>query len=311
MTLAALRPAALVFSRGDLWPVLVSQTQRLGIPVVVVGGVVRERSRRLAWPTRALLQPMHANLRAVGAVSAEDAGRWRALGVPQQAILVTGDPRHDWALERPTTLGAMRELLAWRGTGSRIVVAGSVEPEDEGPLLEAMTILKNTGEAPRFVLVPHEPGLETVHRLMERLAVLGIPAAAWPGGPVGAGTEAVVVNARGVLADLYLLADVALVGGGCSRGGTHSVVEPAAYGVPVMFGAPAQPRADELALLKAGGGVALPVERAGVMLAAMCRQWLGDGGDQGRAAGLAARRTLGAGAASLSADLVRRAAGLV
>ena len=46
----------------------------------------------------------------------------------------------------------------------------------------------------------------------------------------------VVVDRTGVLGELYALADAAFVGGGFHAAGLHSVLEPAAYGVPVAFG---------------------------------------------------------------------------
>ena len=49
-------------------------------------------------------------------------------------------------------------------------------------------------------------------------------------------TDVVLVDRVGVLGDLYALADVAFVGGGFHNAGLHSVLEPAAFGVPVLFG---------------------------------------------------------------------------
>ena len=45
-----------------------------------------------------------------------------------------------------------------------------------------------------------------------------------------------LVDRVGVLGDLYALADVAFVGGGFHAAGLHSVLEPAAFGAPVVFG---------------------------------------------------------------------------
>lgn len=45
-----------------------------------------------------------------------------------------------------------------------------------------------------------------------------------------------LVDGVGMLGDLYALADVAYVGGGFHGAGLHSVLEPAAFGVPVFFG---------------------------------------------------------------------------
>ncbi len=100
-TLDALRPDLLLLSRGDLWPELVRQVQARGVPVAVTGGIVRSRSGRLRWPARAVLRPACRRLAYVGAVTDGDAERWRRLGVLEDRVEVTGDPRHDQLIERP------------------------------------------------------------------------------------------------------------------------------------------------------------------------------------------------------------------
>jgi len=54
--------------------------------------------------------------------------------------------------------------------------------------------------------------------------------------PEGDPPGPLVVDAVGLLAGLYLEADLALVGGAFDATGLHSVIEPAAAGIPVLFG---------------------------------------------------------------------------
>ncbi|CAN5874936.1 hypothetical protein BH23GEM5_BH23GEM5_22800 [soil metagenome] len=62
-----------------------------------------------------------------------------------------------------------------------------------------------------------------------------------------------LVDRVGVLGDLYAVADLAYVGGGWGTAGLHSVLEPAAFGAPVLFG-PRHANAREAAeLIEAGG----------------------------------------------------------
>jgi 3-deoxy-D-manno-octulosonic-acid transferase len=62
-----------------------------------------------------------------------------------------------------------------------------------------------------------------------------------------------LVDRVGILGDLYALADLAYVGGGFGTAGLHSVLEPAAFGAPVLFG-PRHANAREAAELVAVGG---------------------------------------------------------
>jgi len=109
------------------------------------------------------------------------------------------------------------------------------------------------------VLAPHAPNPDHLAGISQLAARLGLPR------PVRlsqleqtATAQVIVVDRVGILADLYALADVALVGGGYHRAGLHSVLEPAAFGVPVVIGPHWQMSRDAALLLERGGAVALP-----------------------------------------------------
>jgi len=101
------------------------------------------------------------------------------------------------------------------------------------------------------------------------------------------------------------VADVAYVGGGYHRAGLHSVLEPAAFAVPVVVGPRWQMSRDAGLLLGAGGAVALPEDGRHPLLARWS-VWHHDTAAR-RAAGLAALRVVeeGRGAAERTAELVR------
>ncbi|HEU4748089.1 MAG TPA: hypothetical protein VFS56_06275, partial [Gemmatimonadaceae bacterium] len=68
-----------------------------------------------------------------------------------------------------------------------------------------------------------------------------------------AAADVLLVDRYGVLGDLYALADVAYVGGGFHAAGLHSVLEPAAFGAPVLFGPTHRKSREAVALLRCGG----------------------------------------------------------
>ena len=114
--------------------------------------------------------------------------------------------------------------------------------------------------------------------------------------------DAVVVDVVGILAELYTMASLAYVGGGFHGKGLHSVIEPAAAGVPVLFGPRWQGSRDARLLLEAGAATSARDRRE---LAAALTAWLTD--ETARAsAGLAARAVVerGRGAADRSVQLV-------
>jgi 3-deoxy-D-manno-octulosonic-acid transferase len=154
-------------SRGDLWPELVSQTFHRGIPVAVIAGAVRPSSRRLRWPARRIFASIVQKLSWIGAVAESDAVRWRALGA-RDVVSVTGDPRHDAVLERCTIFEEIRSLVQWSRERS-VIVAGSVEHSDQDILIEAYRRVSTRHSNAALLLVPHEPGEDTIQRLTRKL----------------------------------------------------------------------------------------------------------------------------------------------
>jgi 3-deoxy-D-manno-octulosonic-acid transferase len=267
--LDALRPDALVFAKLDLWPVLCRVAAERGVPLGLVNATVRPGSSRLRWPARSLMREIYAQLDAVGAVSERERASLRDLGVRDEAIRITGDAAFAQASSRVAAARARGEQrLPPRAAGAARLVAGSTWPADEEVLVEAAA---GIGPALELVIVPHEPSEETMHRLVELCRDrLGMEPRIWsrlaagdePGRDPGPGRGAataptpILVDAVGILADLYLEADLALVGGAFDATGLHSVIEPAAAGLPVLFG-PLHDRWEADDLLVRGAAMAL------------------------------------------------------
>jgi len=252
---AALRPSALVYAKHDVWPNLTASAGRAGASTGLINATVRPGSARLRWPGRALLRRAYRALDAVGAVSADDGSRLETLGVCAAAIRVTGDAAFDEAVRRLEKVGRSPLRLPSRRPGVIRLVAGSTWPEDEELLIEAAADLA----ALELVLVPHEPSPAAVERLREACAArFRRPPRLYneldTEETVSAGPHApspLIVDAVGLLAELYAEGDIAYVGGAQAGTGLHSVVEPAAAGLPVLFG-PLHDRREATELLAAG-----------------------------------------------------------
>lgn len=302
--LDALRPTALVFSKVDVWPRLAREASTRGVRLGLVSATMPADSSRRAGVAAALLRDAYARLDAVGAIDAADAGRLIALGVPAAVVTVTGDTRYDQVWMRAQSVDPGRPPLSRIADGRRpTLVAGSTWPADEGSLLPAWAALAQKRRTVRLVIAPHEPTrghLEAIERWAAgtplRLARLDSP-------EVGS-ADVVLVDRVGVLGDLYALADVAYVGGGFHAAGLHSVLEPAAFGAPVLFG-PRHSNSRDAGLLVAAGGAAMV--RDAREIEARLEDWLADP-SAGAAAGAHARSLVaeGLGAAERSVALVRR-----
>ena len=303
--LDAVDPDVLVFTKLDLWPELAVRAAARGTRVVMVAATVSPESGRLRWPARALTAPGYASLHAVGAVSAEDADRLARLGCVPDRITITGDPRIDSALARIAQFPPNASIKAL-GDPDTTFIAGSTWPEDEAVVLEAFAEVHRADPRARLILAPHDPSPARLVAVESLASRLGLPAPVHLANIDPQRAEPfVLVDRVGVLAQLYAAAGMAYIGGGWGSKGIHSVLEPAAYGLPVLIGPYDRESRDAALLAGAGGLTRLPLRDAAAAMAAQWSAWLRSP-DERRAAGFAAREAMERerGAADTNAALV-------
>jgi 3-deoxy-D-manno-octulosonic-acid transferase len=269
--ISELEPDLLVFAKLDLWPELATRAALSGCDVALVAGTVSPGSGRLRWPARQLLEPGYRVISRAAAVAPADALRLERLGVERDRIRVLGDPRFDSVVDRVRAVAKDEPLLRW-GRGAPTLVAGSTWPADEVVLLGAFSHLRERRPDARLIVVPHEPTAEHLAVLDRAARTAGLPVPVRLGA-AEAPAPLLVVDRIGVLATLYGAGAMAFVGGGYGRAGLHSVLEPAAWGLPVAFGPRWHNSRDAALLLEAGAAVALPGAPRGLRL--LTEQWAG------------------------------------
>jgi 3-deoxy-D-manno-octulosonic-acid transferase len=285
--LHALAPTALVFSKLDVWPVLVDHAARRGVRLGLLSATLSPNSSRRSTFAKAILHDAYARLDAIGAIDAEDAERLIEIGARREVIEVTGDTRYDQVWKTAASAaGAFPELA-----GRPVFVAGSTWPPDERVLLPGWL-----GSGLRLIVAPHQPNPTHVRQIETWAENHHV---AWSRlSSFDKASDLVVVDSVGILGRLYARATIAYVGGGFHAAGLHSVLEPAAYGVPVLFGPRHHSSRDAGLLISAGGGFVVTTPDD-VRRRLSCDT---------RAAGEAAREVVrqGLGAASRSFALVDR-----
>ena len=297
----AIRPSALVFSKLDVWPVLVDEAVRRNVPVAMIAATLAEGSARRSAFARALLTDAYASMCAVGAIDEADAARLVTLGVDRARVQVTGDTRYDQVWARAQSVDRASPLIAPLVSPRPTLVAGSTWPSDEQVLEDAWRHVRTTVPTARLIIAPHETTDAHLAAIEAWTARAGLRTARL-GAPDAGAADVVVVDRVGVLGDLYALAGVAYVGGGFHSAGLHSVIEPAAFGAPVLFGPRCTDSRDAgLLIATRGGRAAANAQELGESLAG----WMADASARNDA-GARAREMVraGTGAAERSYALV-------
>jgi 3-deoxy-D-manno-octulosonic-acid transferase len=303
VALDAIAPTALIFSKLDVWPMITQAARARGVRLGMISATLARGSSRRSRTASALLRDAYAALEAVGAIDDSDADRLVQLGVRSNVIIVTGDTRYDQVWMRAQRVDRATPMLERLRDARPTLVAGSTWPADEAALLPAFEALRRSGTDARMIIAPHEPTIEHVTRLAEWAKGAGFSSARLDEMD-GRATDVVIIDRVGVLGEIYAMADVAFVGGGFHSAGLHSVLEPAAYGAPVLFGPQHENSRDAALLAQRGGGAAVANEAE---LTKRLRQWMTDSAAR-KDAGNYARALVrsGIGAAERSFELIDR-----
>ncbi len=226
------QPSVGVLMETEIWPTLLREARRLGVPMVLANARLSERSARKGRRLAALLHPAAERLTLVLAQSADDARRLREAGAPR--AMVSGNLKFD--MTPPPHLTAMG--LQWRQRLARpVVLAASTREGEEGPLLAAWAELPTP--RPLLLLVPRHPQrFDEVAALISMQALTLCLRSEWDGLPPPEAAQADVWlgDTMGEMPIYYACADVALLGGSFAPLGGQNLIEAAACGCPVVMG---------------------------------------------------------------------------
>jgi 3-deoxy-D-manno-octulosonic-acid transferase len=292
------RPRMVILVETELWPNLIHFAARRGVPVVLVNARLSARSAaRYAW-AGSLVRSMLRDLSALACQAEPDAQRFAALGVDPKATCVTGNVKFDLKLAASLREEAAVVRREW-GVSRPVWVAASTHEGEEDQVLTAAARVKETFPDCLLVLVPRHPerfgrvaslcrrrGHQVVLRSEKRLC--------------RAETDVFLGDSMGELPLFYAASDVAFVGGSLVPVGGHNVVEPAALGMPVLFG-PHVFNFESICAMLREAGVGTVVGDAAA-LAAEVTTYLGDA-DLRHAAGERARALADANRGALEAVL--------
>ncbi|MFM9270361.1 lipid IV(A) 3-deoxy-D-manno-octulosonic acid transferase [Halomonas elongata] len=230
---ARLRPRLAIFFETELWPNLLASCARRGVPVAVVNGRLSARSFRTYRRLRRLMQEALSHVDWLGAKSRQDAERFAALGMAEDATSVTGSLKFDIALNDDAF--KVSERLHTLLGGRPVWVAGSTHPGEDEALLMAHARVREIRPEALLILVPRHP--RRFEAVAELCAARGLACARRSKGEApGAETAVYLGDTMGELRALYGAADLAFVGGSLVPVGGHNLLEPAAMGVPVLTG---------------------------------------------------------------------------
>ena len=228
---ARFRPELGIVMETELWPRLLEEARRAGVPVVLANARLSERSAQGYARAPSITRWALSNLAGIAAQTADDARRFASLGASDPAVL--GNVKFDLEVAAAMVQEAQR-MRGRFGERRRVWVAGSTREGEEKLLLESFAALDHATDA-LLVIVPRHP--QRFDEVAALSASMGLPTARRSDArPVAAETRVVVGDSMGEMLAYYGAADVVIVGGSLLEYGAQNLIEPCALGRPVIVG---------------------------------------------------------------------------
>jgi 3-deoxy-D-manno-octulosonic-acid transferase len=225
------KPGAALWVESELWPNLVLESKRRGIPLALINARMSERSHK-SWRRAPGLA--HELLSAFDTILAQDddiAVRLRDLGAPH--VSVTGNLKLA-AEPLPATAG---ELIALQDAiGDRPVwLAASTHRTEEDIVGEVHNALMDRFPGLLTLLAPRHP--QRGDEIEQNLMRMGLTVTRRSrDDAITAETNIHLVDATGLLGQLYRVSPLAFIGGSLIPHGGQNMLEAAQLGCAVLHG---------------------------------------------------------------------------
>ncbi len=274
--LRVLRPHLLLLMESELWPNLIRESYRHGARIVVLNARISDRSFPRYLRLRRLWQPILRPVSLFLAQGEETASRLRAIHVPAEKILVTGNLKYDVKAAIQGTI--FKTLQSSLPAASPLLVAGSTLEGEEALLLTAWpAVLKQLPSAILLLAPRHTPRFAAVIALASARGFTVHPASSLAATLPLSGGEVIVLDTIGDLASVYALATTAFLGGSLVPAGGHNPLEPARFGVPVIMGPSFENFREIVAMMQRNNAIQVLASEA--RLAEILREALGSSGE--------------------------------
>ena len=248
-------PQALVIIENELWPARIAAAHRRGVPVLVIGARLSDRSAARWRHLPGLIGPLLARIDWLSPQDGASAQSLVALGLPRSALGPTVTLKAQvlaqvLAQDRPPPFAAPAPRAA-------TLLAASTHPGEEAAILSAFATARMQGGPQLLILAPRHPARGD--EVAALITAAGLRFARRALGQVPDATTLVfLADTLGEMALWYQMAGICLIGGSFADLGGHTPFEPAGFDCALIHGPSVHNFAPQFAALdRAGGALAL------------------------------------------------------
>ena len=222
------KPDKVFFVKYEFWFNFLNELKKREIPTYIFSALFR--------PSQLFFRPWGKWFRkALGAYTHIFVQNQSSFDILQkfgfENVSISGDTRLDRVSQIARSAADLPKLEKFCA-GNKVIVAGSTWPEDEAIFLR---FVNECNHCVKFVIAPHEVNPDSLGRITALLQKPFILYSSESSAKQLKDAEVLIVDGYGYLVSVYRYAEIAYIGGGFTTG-IHSILEPAVYGMPVVFG---------------------------------------------------------------------------
>ncbi|OIQ22581.1 MAG: 3-deoxy-D-manno-octulosonic acid transferase [Flavobacterium sp. MedPE-SWcel] len=241
-------PELVFFIKYEFWPNYLNEIKKRNIEAYLISGLFREKQVFFKWYGGFYREA----LKAFNHMFVQYESSKKLLhNIGFTNVTVSGDTRYDRVseiLDRDNSLPFIEEFIDSKTT----LVFGSSWPKGEAMFADFINSSKNT----KCIIAPHTIGDDHISEIQKSITKKTVLFTEMEGKNL-ADYDVFIINTIGILGKIYSYADAAYVGGGFGTAGLHNILEPAAFGLPIVIGPNHQKFPEAVALVQMGGCIAV------------------------------------------------------
>lgn len=240
------KPEQVYFVKYDYWYHYLYEIYRRGISLYLISAIFRE-NQLFFKPYGTFFTQMLSFFTMIFVQEERSKELLERLGVKS---IVAGDTRVDRVRDLEENVSEIPYIEDFRGEAI-LCVAGSTWEKDEEFLQQY--VKKNPPKTYKLIIAPHEVHESHIQYILGRFAAFSpLRYSEVSVSDNLQSSSVLVIDSIGILSALYQYADFAYIGGGFGRG-IHNTLEPATFGLPIVFGKKYQKFHEAVTLVNNGG----------------------------------------------------------
>jgi len=241
-------PDMAFFIKYEFWPNYLKELKKANTPTYLISGLMRKDQVFFKWYGGFYRKALQTFTRFF---VQDNSSKELLQGAGFHNVMISGDTRFDRVseiLERDNSLPFVQEFKNNKIT----MVAGSSWPKDESMFTDFINSSNNT----KFIIAPHNIKTEQIQDLKNSITKKTVLFSEKEGKNL-AEYDVFIIDTIGILSKVYSYADLAYVGGGFGTSGLHNILEPAAFGIPIVIGPNHSKFPEAIAMIHMGGCIAV------------------------------------------------------